>query len=134
QVHAGQRVALSQARAWLAEDLKTAAARLRAVAAPQVIEELSEAQYAALLSFVFNLGADPKWTIWKRLNARRFDAVPAEMMRFVHIGRTRVAGLVNRRAAEVALWVDGEGTAPPSSYSREEATPPAPHVFKPLFL
>jgi hypothetical protein len=80
-----------------------------------------------------NLGADPKWTIWKRLNAGRLDAVPGEMMRFVYVGKTRVAGLVNRRAAEVALWSQGAEAAPPSSYTRAEQTPPAPQAVKPLF-
>ncbi|OYX29412.1 MAG: hypothetical protein B7Y99_13215 [Caulobacterales bacterium 32-69-10] len=135
EVHAGLRITAVKARAWLGEDLEAAAARLQAVVRRDAIEALSEGQYAALLSFVFNLGADPKWIIWKRLNARRFDAVPAEMMRFVHVGRTRLAGLVNRRAAEVALWSTGEGAeAPlPSSYTRMEATPPAQPLFKPLF-
>lgn len=135
EVHAGLRITPARARGWLDEDLKTAAARLQGVVERGAIEALSEAQYAALLSFVFNLGADPKWTIWTRLNARRFEAVPAEMMRFVHVGRTRLAGLVNRRAAEVALWSSGEGeAAPPSSYTRAEATPPTPRPIKPLFL
>jgi lysozyme len=136
EVHAGLRVSLARARGWLAEDLKAAAGRLDAVVEAGAVEALTETQYVALLSFVFNLGADPRWTIWKRLNARRFDAVPAEMMRFVHVGRERVPGLVNRRAAEVALWSGaGEGSgAPPSSYTRVEATPPAPVAMKPLLL
>jgi lysozyme len=137
EVHAGLRVTPSRARAWLAEDLRTAAARLQGVVERGAIEALSEGQYSALISFVFNLGADPKWTIWKRVNARCFDAVPVEMMRFDRVGRTRLAGLTARRAAEVALWSGGAGTqgeaAPPSSYTRAEPTPPAPHLVKPLF-
>lgn len=133
EVHAGLRISLAQARAWLADDLELSARRLQGVLKPSAIDALGEGQYAALLSFVFNLGANPGWTIWKRLNAGRLDAVPAEMMRFVHIGRTRVAGLVNRRAAEVALWSGGDEAAPPSSYSRAEPTPPAPAASKPLF-
>jgi hypothetical protein len=83
-----------------------------------------------------NLGADPGWTLWKRLNAGRLDLAPGEMMRFVHVGKTRMAGLAARRAAEVALWSSGEADtahpAPPSSYTRAEATPPVPAPVKPL--
>jgi hypothetical protein len=95
-----------------------------------------------VLSFAFNLGAKPDWTIWKRLKARRFDDVPAEMLRFVNVtvketvdGKKvevlkRIDGLVNRRNAEVALWRTGEpGASPedvPSSFTREEPTPPTP--------
>lgn len=89
--------------------------------------------YSGLRLRANNLGANPRWTIWKRLNARRFEAVPAEMMRFVHVGRMRLAGLVNRRAAEVALWSGETEAAPPSSYTRVEPTPPAPRSLKPLF-
>ena len=137
EVHAGLNIASEQAKAWLADDLKVAAARLAAVARPSAIEALGDVQYAALLSFVFNLGAEPGWTIWKRLNAGQLDLVPGEMMRFVYVGRTRVAGLAVRRAAEVALWSSGEaaaGATPPSSYTRAEATPPAPGLIKPIFL
>jgi lysozyme len=135
EVHAGLRIARAQAEAWLAADLKTAAARLEAVVPRHAIEALDEAQYAAILSFVFNLGANPSWSIWKRLKAGRLDLVPAEMMRFVHVGRTRLPGLAVRRAAEAALWSSGETAEamPPSSYVRAEATPPAPLAMKPLF-
>ena len=51
------------------------------------------------MSFVFNLGAGAKWTIWKVLKARRFDEVPPQLMRFVNAGGRVVKGLVNRRAA-----------------------------------
>lgn len=136
EVHAGLRITLAKARAWLDEDLRTAAARLAAVAPWEMIERLDEAQYAALLSFVFNLGANPGWTIWKKLKAGRLDLVPGEMLRFVYVGRTRMPGLAARRAAEVALWSSGDAEAaepPPSSYVRAEPTPPAPLAMKPLF-
>jgi hypothetical protein len=83
-----------------------------------------------------NLGAERGWAIWKRLNGERLDLVPGEMMRFVYVGRKRVAGLAARRAAEVALWSSGDAeraSALPSSYTRAEATPPAVHPIKPMF-
>jgi len=135
-VHAGLRISLTKAKAWLAEDLRTAAARLHTVADQPVIEELTENQYSALLSFVFNLGADARWTIWKVLNAQQFDQIPLQLMRFVYVGKTKVQGLVNRRAAEVALWSAGEPGSvdedPPSSTTRMEITPPASTDPQPL--
>lgn len=137
-VHAGMRITTEQAQAWLTNDLNTATARLAGVVKDQVISGLSDSQYAAVLSFVFNLGAEPGWTIWKRLNAGRLDLVPGEIMRFVYIGKTRSPGLATRRAAEVALWSSGEagaaGDAPPSSYTRAEATPPAVGFTRPVLL
>lgn len=135
-IHAGLRITPAKAKAWLAADLRTAAARLEAVVRRTVVDELTDNQYAALLSFVFNLGAEPGWTIWKALNARRFDQVPVQMMRFVYVGKAKLSGLVNRRAAEVALWSEGEPGSvdehPPSSLTRAEATPPAQLEIRPL--
>jgi lysozyme len=143
EVDAGLRISRVRAETWLREDLETAARRLGAVVSAEVVAEVTEHQYAALLSFVFNLGASPKWTIWKRLNARQFDQVPVEMARFVYVGETKLQGLVKRRAAEIALWSTEEPgsapDAPPSSYTRAEATPPAaaepaPLVRQPAFV
>lgn len=134
EVYPGFPITLDQAMEMLETDLKTAAARLQSVVKREVINDLTDNQYAALLSFVFNLGANPAWTIWKRLNARAFDQVPLEMMKFVN-GRVKgqlvkIRGLVNRRAAEVALWsedepgsVDVELT---SARTRDLITPPTP--------
>lgn len=130
EVHAGLRISLARARGWLADDLQTAAARLYGVVERSVIEALTENQYAALLSFVFNLGADPSWTLWKVLNRRQFDQVCPQLMRFVFVGKVKLKGLVSRRAAEAALWSAGEPGSveddPPSSLTRAEATPPSP--------
>jgi hypothetical protein len=119
----------------LKADLEVAAARLEARIGAAVVEALTPAQYAALLSFVFNLGANASWTIWKVLKARRFEEVPPQLMRFVNAGGRVVRGLVNRRAAECALWHEAEGApapAPPSSVTRASPTPPTPADSKPL--
>lgn len=128
----GLEVTQGLADAWLMEDLRTAAERLeRRIGA--VVGELTGNQYAALLSFVFNLGVDGKMagaTIWKRLKARQFDQIPLEMMKFVNAGGKKLQGLVNRRAAEVALWSTFEpgsiSDTPPSSLVRLMDTPPTP--------
>lgn len=132
----------------LRSDLDVAATRLAARATPAAIASLSDHQYGALISFVFNLGADPAWTIWKVLNAGQLDRVPDQMKRFdkarVNGVLTTVPGLDHRRLAEVTLWNTADVAAsvavalaapvapPPSSQTREADTPPTPAVVKPL--
>jgi lysozyme len=127
---AGHAVTQAQADAWLAEDLNTAAQRLAGVVDEAVILDLTDNQYAALISFVFNLGAKPEWSLWKLLNARDYDHVPEQMMRFVYAGGVKVQGLVNRRAAEVRLWSTAEPGSvpdtPSSAVTRAVDTPPLP--------
>lgn len=137
EVVVGQKITLAKAKALLKGDLIRAATRIHGRIG-DVIDDLTQAQFTALLSFVFNLGdGDPKkteWTIWKVLRSRQFDEVPAQLMRFVNAGGKRVRGLVNRRMAEVRLWVsDGaDEPAPPSSVTRHTPTPPTPTNSKPL--
>ncbi|WP_091742923.1 lysozyme [Phenylobacterium immobile] len=126
-VAADRRITRLEAEALLAQDLAVAASRLAARIGP-VVGELTEGQYAALLSFVFNVGADPGWTIWKRLRARQFDQVPLELMRFVNAGGRKLNGLVARRAEECKLWAREEpgssAEAVSSGVTRAQATPP----------
>lgn len=128
---------ISEARVdeYLRADVAIAARRLANKVKADVIADLTDHQYAALLSFVFNLGT-PGTGIWKALNGRRFDQVPVEMMRFVYGGGRKLQGLVNRRTEEVKLWsTDEPGSvdeAPPSSVTRTSPTPPADMAPKPL--
>ena len=138
EVHEGLTITAAQAKTWLRQDLLTSAAKLWKRIG-DVVNDLTENQYAALLSFVFNLGdGDPKkpeWSIWGILRARAFDQVPAQMTRFVNAGGKKRQGLVNRRAAEVILWSTDEpgstDATPPSSVTRAIETPPSP-MSKPL--
>lgn len=99
-----------------------------------VIDQLTDNQYSALCSFVYNLGTgDPKkpeWTIWKRIRAKQFDQVPQEIAKFVNWDGKKSLGLVRRRAAEQVLWsTDEPGTEdnnPPSASTRVDPTPPTP--------
>ncbi len=120
---------------WLQQDLQTAATRA-AKRIGDVVDDLTENQWATIIDFTFECGdGDPKkpeWTIWKRLRARDFDQVPHEIARFVNFGHPpqKSAGMVKRRNAETELWADGEpGTIvdkPPASITRCEPTPPTP--------
>ncbi len=137
EVKDGLKITQAKARKLLEADLVIASSRLHAVVKREVIDDLTENQYVALLSFVFNLGANKKWTLWRRLNARQFDQVPVELMRFTYVGKIKVRGLVNRRAAEFALWsTDEPGSVdeePGSAATRRDETPPVHRDPKPLF-
>lgn len=128
-VYVGMLVTPMTDQAWLLKDLETAATRLFDRIG-DVIDALTDNQYAAMLDFVFNLGASPSWTIWKRLKAKQFDQVPLEIAKFVNSGGKKLQGLVNRRNAEISLWSQGEpgseDVTPPSSVTRTSLTPPTP--------
>lgn len=118
----------AEAREFLKRDMEEAANDLHDRIGG-VVEDLTDNQYSALVSFCYNLGGkNPSWTIWKRLRARQFDQVPVEMMKFVNAGGKKVQGLVNRRTDEVRLWSKdepGSTRAPvPSHVTRTTKTPP----------
>lgn len=129
----GLTITQTEATAFLRADLGIARDRLYERIGP-VVDELSEAQFCALLSFVLNLGASPNWTIWKLLKARQFDQVPAQLMRFTSAAGKPNKGLLNRRAAECSLWAEEAADEPlPSSVTRSAETPPTPAAdTKPL--
>ena len=60
---------------------------------------------AAIIDFCFNLGAGAlsASTLRKRVNADRWDVVPAELRKWVRGGGRVLRGLVLRREAEVSL-------------------------------
>jgi lysozyme len=128
EVHMGLTITDEQADALLGQDLHTAAQRLENAIGEACVQELTDNQYSALVSFTYNVGIDPKWRICQLLKAQSFDQIPAELMRFTNAGGKKVQGLVNRRADEVKLWsTDEPGSVPidPSSaYSRTVDTPP----------
>lgn len=132
----------------LAVDLAKADRELRACIHPLAIPKLHEHQMAALVSFVFNVGANRAWTIWKDINAGNLADVPTQLRRFDHgtIGGklVRIPGLDNRREAEIKFWNTadaGQAAAimagapvapPPSGFTRSIPTPPTPTPAPPL--
>tara|TARA_S200000501_G_scaffold83402_1_gene75581 strand:+ start:2232 stop:2963 length:732 start_codon:yes stop_codon:yes gene_type:complete len=71
---------------------------------------LSQNQFDALVSFVYNLGASnfKSSTLLKKLNAQDYDAVPEQLMRWnkarVNGKLQPLKGLTRRRTAEAALF------------------------------
>ena len=62
-------------------------------------------QLAAIIDFAFNLGTGnlKNSTLRRRINAGRWDEVPAELMKWVRAAGRILKGLVTRRSAEVDL-------------------------------
>ena len=104
RVREGMRISDKEAEDILKTDLRKFEDRVsRLVKVP-----MTDNQFAVLVSFDFNTGALHKSTLLKKLNAGDYDAVPAELMKWVNAEGKRVQGLVNRRAAEAGLWAKGE--------------------------
>jgi lysozyme len=73
----------------------------------QVVVPLSDGQYTALLSFVFNLGggALQASTLLRRLNKVDYAGATAEFPRWNKAGGQVIRGLTRRRLAEQALFI-----------------------------
>lgn len=128
-VTVGKVITKAQAELLLDEDCRAACRKIARVLDEASIARLSDHQYDALVSFVFNLGANPKWTIWKVIKAGDLGAVPAQLRRFVYAGSTKLKGLERRRDAEAALWDSGQPEpieTPSSAVLRQSETPPEP--------
>ncbi|WP_175869359.1 lysozyme [Bartonella gabonensis] len=109
-VHKDMQITEEEAEKILYQDLKQYEAAVeKAVTVP-----LSDEQFAALVSFAYNVGitAFYKSTLLKKLNNGEYDAVPTELQKWTRVKGKRVQGLVNRRAAEAGLWVKGAHVAP----------------------
>lgn len=80
---------------------------------------LNQNQFDALVIFCYNIGQGNfrSSTLVKKLNAKNYDAVPGELMKWTKSKGKKMRGLVNRRAAEAGLWAKGahvqsSGTTP----------------------
>jgi lysozyme len=74
----------------------------------RVTVALTQTQFDALVSFVFNIGggAFRNSTLRRLLNQGRYEDVPEQLRRWNKAGGTVVQGLKNRREAECRLWQD----------------------------
>jgi len=93
--------------------------------------DLTQGQFDALVDFAYNagVGALQKSTLLKKVNAGKFDEVPAEFMKWTKGGGKELPGLVRRRRAEVKLW-RGLDTEKPISVDEARAEPDKPKASK----
>jgi lysozyme len=95
-VKQGQTITQPQAEAFLQQDLGVAEAGVNGLG-----QTLTDNQFAALVSFTFNLGAGNLKTLFKDGPA----AVPDRILLFDHAGGKQLPGLTRRRQAERALYL-----------------------------
>jgi lysozyme len=90
---------------WLVEDTAMAEEAVNRL----VKTKLSQGQYDAVCSFVFNVGPDyfKESTLLRRLNEGRFKEAGSEFERWIYGGGKVLGGLVRRRKAERLMF---EGT------------------------
>jgi lysozyme len=114
----GSQITESEAEKILMRDLSISEAGI----CREVRVELSDNQFAALVSWTFNVGINAmrKSSLVRKLNAGDYSAVPGELARWNKAKGVVVPGLSNRRAAEAGLWARGAFV---SSRSVEPATP-----------
>ncbi|WP_435521244.1 lysozyme, partial [Bartonella silvatica] len=74
-----------------------------------VMVSLTDCQFAALVSFFYNIGikAFCKSSLLKKLNQGDYDCISAELQKWNKVGGKPLQGLSNRRAAEAGLWAKG---------------------------
>lgn len=91
-----------QADQYLLDDLESVYNDIEAL----VEVPLTQGQFDALCSFVFNLGGPALRgsTLLKLLNAGNYDAARAQFGKWVKAGGETLPGLVKRRAAEAAMF------------------------------
>ncbi len=68
---------------------------------------LNQNQFDALVSFEYNVGytAFQNSTLLKLLNQKKYNEAAEQFDRWVYAGKTKLAGLVNRRKAEKELFL-----------------------------
>ena len=95
-VKQGQTITQQQAQAFLQQDLGVAEAAVNRLGLT-----LTDNQFAALVSFTFNLGAGNL----NKLMKNGLAAVPDRILLFDHAGGRALPGLTRRRQAERALYL-----------------------------
>lgn len=102
-VKAGDVITGEQADVFLREDLQVAELTINT----NVKVKLTQGQFDALVSFVFNLGSGNfvKSTLIRKLNAGDYAGAANEFGKWVNAGGKKLPGLVKRRAAEREVFL-----------------------------
>ena len=104
-VKQGDSCSMTQAERWLDADLSVAEQAIKKVV--EVV--LNDNQFSALVSFVFNVGADNfrRSTLLRMLNAGDFSGAADQLLRWNKAAGKVLPGLTRRRAAERSLFLKG---------------------------
>lgn len=118
-VYAGMVVTPAEADLLLQQDLRMVEPAVQRL----VTVPLNENQFAALVSFAFNVGISnlEQSTLLRLLNRGWYEQVPAQLMRWNRARGEVLGGLNRRRAAEARLW----NTKPASTIPGTIANTPA---------
>lgn len=104
-VTAGMTTTAVQAEAWLRDDVAAAEDAVRSL----VSVVLSQAQFDALVSFVYNVGSGnfSRSTLLAKLNAGDYAGAADEFSKWTYANGVSLGGLATRRAREAALFRSG---------------------------
>jgi lysozyme len=97
-----QVVTAAQADFDLEDDLREAEEKVTAA----VTAPLTQNQFDALVSFTFNVGHLANTTLLGCLNQEMYPQAADQFLRFDHAGGAELPGLLRRRAAERALFLE----------------------------
>jgi lysozyme len=102
-VKPGQIITVAEAHHRLKQDVRDSEAAVKRL----VTVPLSQHQFDALVSFVFNVGAGAlsKSTLLKKLNAGDYQGAAGEFLRWNKAGGKVLPGLTRRRSAERELFI-----------------------------
>jgi len=104
-----QTITIEEATRLLVKDLSAAEDAVNSL----VKIKLTQFQFDALVSFVFNVGrgAFARSTLLKKVNAGLFTEAKAEFLKWVNSGGKFTQGLYNRRVADAELFAAGGNLA-----------------------
>lgn len=127
-VRAGDQITAEQAEQFLREDVEWAEACVR----DAVHVSISQAQFDALTSLVFNIGAGAfrKSTLLQKLNAGDYSGAAQEFVRWNQAGGRVMPGLTKRRLAERDLFTSQDAPEAPTAREPEPAAPTQPPTPK----
>ena len=102
-IQLGTTITTDEADMFLEEDLKTFENTIN----QNVTVEISQNQFDAIVSFVYNVGAGNfnKSTLLKKVNASEFKKAADEFLKWNKAGGKILKGLTNRRTAERELFL-----------------------------
>lgn len=92
---------------------------------PMIAGQINENQFAAFVSLAYNIGvgAFKRSSALKHFNAGRIELVPDAMRMWKKAGGKTVQGLINRREAEVALFLKPVSKPAPVVAPKQRSTP-----------